>query len=814
MNMDRPRRWLVLPVMLLVAVALGLLALLLVKANPAEGALPVNGRFVFENTAFTAENPEGDAEIYTINHDGTDIRQITSNDVDDLQTAWSPDARKIVFVSYRNPYSEIYTMDADGNNLKRLTTGGSLGNPRLDPAWSPDGTQIAFATDGPDGIEDIFVMDAEGNHMTNLTADFGSGRGRAPAWSPDGNQIAFVTNRHDNTYDIYKMDAVDNNGDGNGDNMTRLTNNDAIPQFLTDNLPDWSPDGNQIAFTRNRDGNTEIYRMDAVDNNGDGNGDNMTRLTFFDTISSLPHWSPDGQQIAFTKREVHDHLVNVIYTMDANGENQTLVPNTDANSLDWGVVPPPPSIDSVNQEAAAGETVSTTNGAEPTASDPIASRVTTPLAGNVSIKESPPPFTETPLEPAYTFFGQQVNISVPGPSSSDNPYKLEFSLDSSLIPPGENADTIQLFRNGVRLLDCTGAEGTAEPDPCVSSRTQLGSNGDVKITAYTSDASSWNFGRLSDQAVNHAPVAVDDTATTDEDTDAVIDVLSNDTDADGDSLSVVSSSLSHPAHGTVELITSGTDAGKVRYTPTEANYNGSDNFNYKANDGTADSNEATVSVTVTAVNDAPVAVNDSYSTNQGNVLTVNAPGVLSNDTDVDSANLTAARVTGPANGQLTLNANGSFTYTPNAGFSGSDSFTYKANDGSVDSNTATVTITVNPVGTPAPMVGPVSPEDQATDVLRSTKVTATFNVAMKPSSLTNLKSKKSKTFILTGPGKKGPTQVSATVTCNNLCTTATLSPSKTLAANTTYTATVKGTVEDASGRKLGSDYVWRFTTGG
>src|SRR5215208_2071237 len=237
MNMDRPRRWLVLPVMLLVAVALGLLALLLVKANPAEGALPVNGRFVFENTAFTAENPEGDAEIYTINHDGTDIRQITSNDVDDL-----------------------------------------------DPAWSPDGTQIAFATDGPDGIEDIFVMDAEGNHMTNLTADFSSGRERAPAWSPDGNQIAFVTNRHDNTYDIYKMDAVDNNGDGNGDNMTRLTNNDAIPQFLTDNLPDWSPDGNQIAFTRNRDGNTEIYRMDAVDNNGDGNGDNMTRLTFFDTI--------------------------------------------------------------------------------------------------------------------------------------------------------------------------------------------------------------------------------------------------------------------------------------------------------------------------------------------------------------------------------------------------------------------------------------------------------------------------------------------------------------------------------------------------
>jgi hypothetical protein len=73
-------------------------------------------------------------------------------------------------------------------------------------------------------------------------------------------------------------------------------------------------------------------------------------------------------------------------------------------------------------------------------------------------------------------------------------------LDSSLIPSGENADTIQLFRNGARLPDCTGAEGYAYPDPCVWSRTQLGSNGDVKITAYTFNASSWNFGRLSDQS--------------------------------------------------------------------------------------------------------------------------------------------------------------------------------------------------------------------------------------------------------------------------------------------------------------------------
>ena len=92
---------------------------------------------------------------------------------------------------------------------------------------------------------------------------------------------------------------------------------------------------------------------------------------------------------------------------------------------------------------------------------------------------------------------------------------------------------------------------------------------------------------------------------------------------------------------------------------------------------------ATVSLTINPVNDAPVAVNDSYATDEDTPLTVAAPGVLGNDTDVDSAILTAVLVTGPTHGTLTLNGDGSFTYTPAANFNGSDSFTYKANDGSL-----------------------------------------------------------------------------------------------------------------------------------
>jgi hypothetical protein len=108
--------------------------------------------------------------------------------------------------------------------------------------------------------------------------------------------------------------------------------------------------------------------------------------------------------------------------------------------------------------------------------------------------------------------------------------------------------------------------------------------------------------------------------------------------------------------------------------------------------------QATVTISV-GVNDAPVAADDAYDAVQNTALTVPAPGVLGNDSDADNDPLTAALVTGPANGTLTLNADGSFTYTPTFNFVGVDSFTYVANDGTVDSNTATVTIAVEDVVT-------------------------------------------------------------------------------------------------------------------
>jgi uncharacterized delta-60 repeat protein len=170
-------------------------------------------------------------------------------------------------------------------------------------------------------------------------------------------------------------------------------------------------------------------------------------------------------------------------------------------------------------------------------------------------------------------------------------------------------------------------------------------------------------------------------------------ILLNDYDVEGSPLSITV--VSNPAHGTLSMNVD----GSFKYTPA-ANYNGTDSFTYKVSDGQADSNLATVSLTVRPVNDPPVANNNAYTLAEDNVLTVTAPGVLANDSDVDGDTLTASLVTSPAHGSLTFNADGSFSYTPNANYNGSDSFTYKANDGQANSNVATVTLTVTPVNDP------------------------------------------------------------------------------------------------------------------
>jgi VCBS repeat-containing protein len=196
--------------------------------------------------------------------------------------------------------------------------------------------------------------------------------------------------------------------------------------------------------------------------------------------------------------------------------------------------------------------------------------------------------------------------------------------------------------------------------------------------------------------VNDPPTAGNDSYSINEDTTlniAAPGVLANDNDPEGQPLTAVLQT--GPSSGSLNL----NGNGSFSYTPN-ANFNGTDSFTYRANDGSANSSPATVTITVNPVNDTPAAVGDTYTTDEDIPLTIAAPGVLANDTDPDGQPLTAVLQTGPTDGLLTLNSNGSFTYTPNADFSGTDSFTYRANDGSANSNLATVTINISEVNDP------------------------------------------------------------------------------------------------------------------
>ncbi len=168
-------------------------------------------------------------------------------------------------------------------------------------------------------------------------------------------------------------------------------------------------------------------------------------------------------------------------------------------------------------------------------------------------------------------------------------------------------------------------------------------------------------------------------------------------------------SINAGANGSASLRLSGTQAqinaalASIVYQ-ANADFNGGDVLTIASSDAATLNDTSTVNITVNPLNDAPLAADDSYGVNENGSLTLGAlGGVLSNDSDVENSALSAALVSAPTNGTLALNANGSFVYTPNASFNGTDSFTYRSSDGSLDSNIATVTINVSSVNT-APFI--------------------------------------------------------------------------------------------------------------
>jgi len=353
-TIDHRRFGALLALLLAAAVAVSLLAL--VGTKPAEAAFSgTNGKIVF-----TSDRDGVNQEIYMMDADPAtnDATRLTNNgQVFDGNPVFSPSGTKIAFDSVRDPNNvlndDIYLMDAsdtdldgNGDNLKKLTKKTASDT---QPAFSADGRKIAFVSDRADPGEklDIYVMKAKPEGMKNRPRNLTKTPAfddYDPSFCSNGDKIVFTSLRDevndDGNENIYVM-----NSDGTG--VTQLTSN---PAFDAD--ANFNPDCTKIVFRSGRVSGdpSEVFEMDAVDNNNDGEGDNMRNISNYPTANdAFPAYSPDGLKIVFRSHRTTGTGVNntdgdaevFVINDDVNLTGLTqLTVNDDADNFpDWGVVP-------------------------------------------------------------------------------------------------------------------------------------------------------------------------------------------------------------------------------------------------------------------------------------------------------------------------------------------------------------------------------------------------------------------------------------------------------------------------------------------
>jgi Tol biopolymer transport system component len=314
---------------LAVVVALAALAAALAMSFAAGDAQAKKGKPPV--IAFTS-NRDSNQEIYTMNADGSNLRNLTNNPASDTEPEISPDGTKIAFVSTRNGIlnPEIYVMNADGSNQQRLTKNDDINAVDRYPTWSPDGERIAFASNRDGNYEIYTMLAADGSDQENITHN--PARDFAPAYSPAGTyaqatSIAFETNRDGNA-EVYFMGYKGEDPY----NLSRNPAGDFGPTYAPGPIDYWNRAFTRSVPTQGGSFNYEIYEMTYL-------GVTQTNLTNNAAHDQDPSYSPDGTKIAFTTDRAGN---DEIYSMNRDGSSPTNLTNNAATDQDpdWGVAPP------------------------------------------------------------------------------------------------------------------------------------------------------------------------------------------------------------------------------------------------------------------------------------------------------------------------------------------------------------------------------------------------------------------------------------------------------------------------------------------
>lgn len=279
------------------------------STSMAQSSDNLEGNIIFASDRDRA----GDFEIYMVDAKGDSERRITRNNSNDTAPAWSPDGTQIAFESDRNGNADIYVMNADGSSELRLTN-----NDAVDwaPSWSPDGTQIAFES-GRNGNADIYVMNVDGSGQTALTRN--GANDRSPVWSPDGTQIAFHSDRGGNSA-IYVMNA-------DGSNEQRITDLSFEASF-----PAWSPTGDTIAFQSDQNNNWDIFTVDV-------DGGNVRQLSDSPIDEGFPRWSSDANHVVYHSNSEQNWDIFIVRADGASSPLQVTTHDKNDQQASWFITP-------------------------------------------------------------------------------------------------------------------------------------------------------------------------------------------------------------------------------------------------------------------------------------------------------------------------------------------------------------------------------------------------------------------------------------------------------------------------------------------